>query len=360
MAHIIKYKGIVDMPFNSKTQRNVSWAEGTRKKQHNRSVFTRKLRSQHKTPSKFKSTRRHKVKQINWKKVIGRLIVLLFQLKMDPASLAKRDPELRKEFSGVDFNVPRFGAKPPYKFPFPESSKGSVICPEPGSSPFQLSTPKLIGAPCAETKAPTFKAGSLVKAVAAVAEQMCPATKYDGTILQPKCIDPKVQLYAIDWANKADVGITKLKNKDPTEDLCKEGTLCKGTLGIPRILMPSLDNPSDFLSRIHKQFSIDHERETCKMSDLLPAQGEIRRNRVEGAAAGMNETGKVFVTNPNGSKQLAAPIIISQDNYIVDGHHRWAAAHEKGLHKNKIPVIRIMAPIRDILMASALEPTNPF
>ena len=357
------------MPLNTRGQTNVARTEAARKKQQSRHMFSKKQRSSY-APTKFSQTRSKKTTgltkrvqgRINWKRVIGRLLVLLFQLKIDPASLAKRDPDLRKQFSGIDFNVPRFGAKRPYAFPFPESSKSTVVCPEPGStsSMIESSAPKLIGAPCAETKGPEFKSGSLVKAVAAVVNQMCPATQYDGTILHPKCIDPKVQSYATEWANKADVGVAKLRNKDPAEDICKEGTLCKGTLGIPRILMPSLDDPNDFLTRIHRQFSITHERETCKMSDLLPAQGEIRRNRVDGAAAGMNEKGKVIVTNPNGSKVVAAPIIISQDNYIVDGHHRWAAAHEKGLQENSIPVIRIMAPIKDILMASALEPTNPF
>ena len=356
------------MPLNTRGQRNVAREEAARTKQQTRHIFSRKPRSNH-VSTKFIQTRSRKTKgrsktikrRINWKKVIGRLIVLLFQLKIDPASLAKRDPELRKQFSGVNFNAPRFGFKTPYSFPF-SNNKGSVICPEPGtkSSHIESSGPKLIGAPCAETKGPEFKPGSLVNAVAAMAEKMCPATQYDGTILHPKCIDPKVQSYATEWANKADVGVTRLRNKDPADDVCREGNLCKGTLGIPRILMPSLDDPNDFLTRIHRQFSITHERETCKMSDLLPAQGEIRRNRVNGAAAGMNDTGKVRVKNPNGSTGFAAPIIISQDNYIVDGHHRWAAAHEKGLQENRIPVIRIMAPIQDILMASALEPTNPF
>jgi len=314
------------MPLKTRRKRNITHMKAAKKPRSTTFIRTR-----------FKMTRsRNKTikHRINWKKVIGRLIVLLFQLKIHPASLVKTNTEIQNQ----------------------------ITCAEPRAKPsaIEVSVPKLIGASCAETKGPEFRSGSLVKAVASVANQMCPTTRYTGKRLHPKCIDPIIQSYTTEWANKANVGITRVEKKDPAEDMCKEGTLCKGTLGIPRILMPSLDNPTDFLERIKRQFSITHVRETAKMSNLLPAQGEIRRNRVENAAAEMNEKGKVTVTNPNGSKATASPIIISQDNYIVDGHHRWAATHEKGLQENYIPVIRIMAPIRDILMASALEPTNPF
>ena len=207
---------------------------------------------------------------------------------------------------------------------------------------------------------------SLVNAAAAVALKFCPATQYDVELFHPVCLDPKIQKYAKEWAEKAGVGVARLKNKDPEDDFCrlneKGQDKCEAGLGVPRILMPSLDDPSSFLNRIHRQFHINYTEETAKMSSLIPAQGEIRQSRAEGAAKGMDpETGLVEVgKNKNGSPIYASPIIISQDNYIIDGHHRWAAAYKLGLEDRSIPVIRIHAPITSILMAGALEPTNPF
>ena len=42
------------------------------------------------------------------------------------------------------------------------------------------------------------------------------------------------------------------------------------------------------------------------------------------------------------------PLVISKDNFIVDGHHRWAAYRLKR-PKASLPVIAINAPVKDIL-----------
>jgi len=371
------------MPANTRGQRNIVRKEAARlkkktyrnapqKKSANKNTYyiSKKNRSiRHKTTS-MRSTRKSSKKEVNIKKIIGRLIVLLFQLKIDPVSLVKRDPELKQYFSGINLNVSRFGAKTPYSFPFPTSStsskSGPVHCPtgEKKSSPVISSAPKLIGAPCSTVKTNIQKPNALVKSAAALVMSFCPAIKYNVELFHPVCIDPKIQQYAREWAEKAGVGVAKLKNKNPEDDFCRANhkDICDAGLGVPRILMPSLDDPKSFLNRIDNQFHINYTEDTAKMSNLIPAQGEIRQSRAEGAALKMHfDTGLVEVgKNPDGTPKYASPIIISQDNFIIDGHHRWAAAYMLGLQDKSIPVIRIDAPITSILMIGALEPANPF
>lgn len=368
------------MPANTRGQRNVLRKEAARLKRKtyrnapkkkssaNKNTYyvSKKNRSTQRRTTSKRSTRKSSKKEVNIKKIIGRLIVLLFQLKIDPVSLVKRDPELKQYFSGINLNVSRFGAKTPYSFPFPTSSKsGPVHCPGVRkSSPIISSAPKLIGAPCSTVKTNTQKPNALVKSAAAVVMSFCPAIKYNVELFHPVCIDPKIQQYAREWAEKAGVGVAKLKNKNPEDDFCRADhkEICEAGLGVPRILMPSLDNPKSFLNRIDNQFHINYTDDTAKMSSLIPAQGEIRQSRAEGAAKGMDrETGLVEVgKNKNGTPMYASPIIISQDNFIIDGHHRWAAAYMLGIEDKSIPVIRIDAPITSILMIGALEPANPF
>lgn len=375
------------MPANTRGQRNIARKEAARQKKltrrnapqkkssanKNTYYVSKKNRSVRRPPTtSTRSTRKSSKKEVNIKKIIGRLIVLLFQLKIDPVSLVKKDPELKQYFSGINLNVSRFGAKTPYSFPFPTSSttpksskSGPVHCPEvKKSSAIISSAPKLIGAPCSTVKTNIQKPNALVKSAAAVVMSFCPAIKYNVELFHPVCIDPEIQQYARDWAKKAGVGVAKLKNKNSEDDFCRADhkDICEAGLGVPRILMPSLDKPKSFLNRIDNQFHINYVNETAKMSNLIPAQGEIRQSRAEGAAKGMDrETGLVEVgKNSDGSPMYASPIIISQDNFIIDGHHRWAAAYMLGIQDRSIPVIRIQAPITSILMIGALEPANPF
>lgn len=388
------------MPANTRGQRNVARREAARQKRQTRQNAARReaeqLRRQAtnetgrrtlvKSYSNYaskstRSTARHsssrmqsrwstrksssKLRPYNVKKLIARLVVLLFHLKIDPASIARRD----KMFSGINYDASRFGSKRPYKFPPPESAPKSFcgtgmrdVKPE-----VIKSAPLLLGAPpCPGTKETKPSWESLKAAAAGIVMRFCPATKYGVELFRPVCIDPKIQKYALEWAAKAQLGVARLKNKAPDDDFCRVDPIgqqkCAAGLGVPRILMPSLDNPDDFLNRVHRQFHIGFTSQKEKMSNLIPAQGEIRDSRANGAAKGMDrESGLVEVgKNKNGSPIYASPIIISKDNYIIDGHHRWAAAYKLGLQDKSIPVIRIDAPIQYLLMVGALEPTNKF
>lgn len=66
---------------------------------------------------------------------------------------------------------------------------------------------------------------------------------------------------------------------------------------------------------------------------LKKSQKELYKDKIEGIAARF--------TSPDKFK----PLIISKDNHIVDGHHRWGAAIHKWGTEVKIPIIRIDLPI---------------
>jgi hypothetical protein len=141
------------------------------------------------------------------------------------------------------------------------------------------------------------------------------------------------------------VGKLKRKHKAPRhtaeEDLCVgKHSICKNDLGIPRKYMPQFEEAPDikrFTRFIKKAYHIKSRKTTRKATQLTPSQEEISRKRIE-----------VLMKKEGIFKHLRVPLVISQDNYIVDGHHRWAAFRLKKPEK-PLPVILIEAPIKDVL-----------
>lgn len=80
-----------------------------------------------------------------------------------------------------------------------------------------------------------------------------------------------------------------------------------------------------------------------KASDLKPTQ---RNFNVDGVAAMENH----FRTNKEKSRK---PLIVSSDNYIIDGHHRWLAAKNLGMD---IPVVHVT----NISLKKLLEISHDF
>lgn len=142
------------------------------------------------------------------------------------------------------------------------------------------------------------------------------------------------------WVHKLTRKSGRTRNKKQ-EDLCVgKGNICDGDLGIPRKYMPQFvgkDDVKKFKNFIKRVYGIRSRATRRKASDLTPTQKEISRTRVNG-----------LVKEENILKKVHVPLVISKDNYIVDGHHRWAAFR---LHKPKksLPVLEIDAPIKDVL-----------
>ena len=140
--------------------------------------------------------------------------------------------------------------------------------------------------------------------------------------------------------------------KAPNYNLCKvtvPGTnlYCDNNLGIPREDMPQFKgkpqpgSPADKMPK-DKNGEVDTEEVFKKMladkgikttdteipSDSLKAsQSELVGAKVAGMA-------KALEADPL-NKGITAPIYVSRDGYVIDGHHRWAAMTSKAIKDGK-------------------------
>jgi hypothetical protein len=100
---------------------------------------------------------------------------------------------------------------------------------------------------------------------------------------------------------------------------------------------PFSQNPiKKFRKHIKEKYGINSYKSTRKAIDLKPSQGEISKVRVDG------------LIDDNIIEKMEVPLVISKNDYIADGHHRWAAFRVKAPQK-PIEVIVIDAPIKDVL-----------
>lgn len=107
-----------------------------------------------------------------------------------------------------------------------------------------------------------------------------------------------------------------------------------GTLGIPRAQMPQIKaEHRGAMINFLKARGIDGQQETIPYAAIKPTQAEFSPAKVKQA---MDYQG--------GNRS----IIVSADGYVVDGHHQWLAAREKG---EPIPAIRLDQNIGDVLAA---------
>lgn len=83
---------------------------------------------------------------------------------------------------------------------------------------------------------------------------------------------------------------------------------------LSRDLMPQIKDPRDFLDELKLQ-GISHSLETLNPRSLKSTQSEFDANKVYQMMQSQGER---------------KPIIVSQDGYVLDGHHRWLEAYNKG------------------------------
>lgn len=87
---------------------------------------------------------------------------------------------------------------------------------------------------------------------------------------------------------------------------------------ISRLQMPQI------YSYLYPQFvadlsinNISHDKKTVKKKDLIPSQKEFKQEKVDSIRKSIEDgTYKHY------------PLLVSSDNVIVDGHHRWHALNE--------------------------------
>lgn len=138
---------------------------------------------------------------------------------------------------------------------------------------------------------------------------------------------------------------TRKIKKISNDDMCKDSDFCKGAKDIPRKLMPQINDAKKFAKTIKQKYNVDSEFTKEPMSDFRPSQNEINKNRVKAVINAIKK--QELDTNP---------LVVSEDGYIIDGHHRWAAY--KKLYPDKpISVLVIKKPVHEALgLAIAASP----
>lgn len=109
------------------------------------------------------------------------------------------------------------------------------------------------------------------------------------------------------------------------------------SLGFTRVLLPQIaeKNLPDFLNNWLPSQGIQYFKSHMKPSSLYPAQGEFNMEKV-----------RYMIKNPE--TVYKKPLIVSNDDYILDGHHRWVAA--ENINPNtSIKTIVVNKPILQLL-----------
>ena len=132
--------------------------------------------------------------------------------------------------------------------------------------------------------------------------------------------------------------------EDPEVDLCDaERGFCTGHKEIPRRLMPQIYNTRRFARNIKRKYGIKSHTEMVRPDSLIPSQEEIKK-------AVVRKIGEAMASG----KYKDAPIVISKNKYVIDGHHRWAA-RKKYAPTKKIRALVVHKKAMDVLGIAAAE-----
>lgn len=114
-----------------------------------------------------------------------------------------------------------------------------------------------------------------------------------------------------------------------------------GSLGIPRSEMPQIkaEHRGAMVNFMNAR-DIAHKEETVAASSLKPTQAEFSREKIKKASE-----------REGGDRS----ILVSKDDHVLDGHHQWMAAREKG---EDVKIIRLDAPITDLVDAAHEFPSS--
>ena len=159
----------------------------------------------------------------------------------------------------------------------------------------------------------------------------------------------------IEHLGRVSAQMIKMKGKAPVFDLCKvsvAGTnlFCAESKGIPRVQMPQMGRQmtKDFRKMLLKKgYRIDKVEE--RASYLKATQDQLN-----GAKVAINAQ-----RIKSGDKKLPR-LVVSRDNYILDGHHKWAAvlgldAADNRLGDSKMKIARV-----DIDIVTLLQEAKEF
>jgi len=139
-------------------------------------------------------------------------------------------------------------------------------------------------------------------------------------------------------------GILGREGRVATADFCLLGKgVCKGNLGIPRSKMPQIaeNHVKDFIKYL-KGLGFDSKKSKVPVDKMKATQKEIKAEKAEGISQAILD----------GKFKGGPAILMSSDNHILDGHHRWAggllAKVRKGIDV-VMNVIKVNLPIKKLL-----------
>ena len=134
--------------------------------------------------------------------------------------------------------------------------------------------------------------------------------------------------------------------------------------GIPRVAMPQLSgepvkgSEAEKLSKLQgTQNQVDAAKEFVKHlqeKGIKTTTGTIEANKLKASQSQLSGQKISAMMNDRSFQPGKEPIFVTRDNYVVDGHHRWAAVVGRDLEDgtvngDRISIVRIDAPISEVL-----------
>lgn len=118
-----------------------------------------------------------------------------------------------------------------------------------------------------------------------------------------------------------DMAIKEQIDKMNPDNLCDPpANFCSESLKIPREQMPQLSEDKDIQAFIKEMAAkgIATQTQDVPVTQLKASQGRIEAKKVKGMLVDLDNP-----KDPSGWIN-AQPIVVSSDNFVIDGHHRWA------------------------------------
>jgi len=107
--------------------------------------------------------------------------------------------------------------------------------------------------------------------------------------------------------------------------------------------MPQIYDVRRFARTIKKKYRVGSHMKFVRPDSLIPSQEEIKKSVVKTIGKSMTE-----------GTYKDSPIVISKNNYVIDGHHRWAA-RKKFSPTRKIRALVVHKGAMDVLGIAAAE-----
>lgn len=126
-------------------------------------------------------------------------------------------------------------------------------------------------------------------------------------------------------------------------DMCAKKDFCAGTMDIPRQIMPQIEDLKEFRAKLKEYHGVKSHKGKRAICMLKPSQGEINETRVAPIVQALK----------NGTFKSDNPIVVSTDDYVIDGHHRWAAFRKVYPAQRRVNVVVLEAPASQILLWTA-------